>query len=74
MNDSIMAALNKINDGWTPVTVGLPPVGEQVCVTTEPKRGERGWNKAYVDEKGFWHGNGTHAKVVAWKRIIPWKG
>ncbi len=59
---------------WIPVTEALPPVGEQVIVTTAPKRGGRGINRAWVDDGGVWHGYGTFAKVVAWTVIEPWEG
>lgn len=47
-----------------------------VIVTTAPKRGpkDRAINRARVDDRGFWHGSGTFAQVVAWRKIDPWMG
>ena len=71
-----MAAIAAVNDGWIPVARALPEVGEQVIVTTAPKRGpkNRAINRAWVDDQGFWHGSGTFAQVVAWRKIDPWMG
>lgn len=59
---------------WIPVTEALPEVEKQVIVTTAPKKGPRNTNKAWVDRVGCWHGNGTHAEVVAWMDLKPWEG
>ena len=34
-----LAAIAAVHDGWIPVSRALPEVGEQVIVTTAPKRG-----------------------------------
>jgi len=74
LSETKLAAIAAVNDGWIPVARALPTVGEQVAVTTKPKKGNRNWNKAWVDEQGFWHGSGTHAEVIAWRPIKPWMG
>lgn len=74
MNESVAHAIMVANDGWTPVKQGLPPVGEVVAVTCQPKNGVRSWNRAYRDENCFWHGSGSMSNVIAWKRIRPWEG
>lgn len=74
MTDAVMAAIIAANDGWIPVEQGLPLVDEVVAVTCLPKNGVRNWNRAWRDDNGLWHGSGSMAKVIAWKRIEPWKG
>ena len=74
MTDTMTEVIMRANDGWIPVEAGLPLVDEVVAVTCQPKNGRRNWNRAWVDNGGNWHGTGSMAKVVAWKRIIPWKG
>jgi len=69
-----LAAIAGLHQGWIPVDKALPEVDVQVAVTTKPKKGDRNWNKAYVDKDGFWHGSGTHAEVIAWRPIKPWEG
>ena len=69
-----LAAIASRNKGWIPVTEALPETGVQVIVTTAPKRGPRNVNRAWVDDAGCWHGNGTSAEVVAWRKIEPWDG
>ena len=71
-----LAAIAAVHDGWIPVSRALPEVGEQVIVTTAPKRGpkNRAINRAWVDAMGVWHGSGTMAAVVAWRKLDPWMG
>ena len=71
-----LAAIAAVHDGWIPVSKALPETGVYVIVTCAPKRGpvSRSINRAWVDDKGKWHGNGTFARVVAWRKIDPWMG
>jgi len=74
MNEKKLKAIAAANAGWIPVTEALPETGVQVIVTTKAKRGTRNVNKAWVDDNGLWHGTGTFAEVVAWRKIDPWEG
>ena len=51
---------------WIPVKKDLPISGEIVLVTCVTKTGIRNVNRAYVDDNGVWHGNGSMSGVVAW--------
>lgn len=51
----------------------LPPAGQYVAVTCQPKRGGQNWNRAYIDPLGHWHGNGSMAPVIAWMPIEPYR-
>ena len=73
-SETRLAAIAGLHQGWIPVDKALPETGIQVAVTTMTKKGLRGWNKAWIDEQGFWHGSGTFAEVTAWRPIKPWKG
>ncbi|NLL91651.1 MAG: DUF551 domain-containing protein [Ruminococcaceae bacterium] len=51
---------------WIPVTKALPTPGEMVLVSCKTKSGKKSVNRAYVDEKGWWHGSGSMSGVQAW--------
>ena len=59
--------------GWIPVAESLPPAGQYVAVTCQPKRGGQNWNRAYIDPLGHWHGNVSMAPVIAWMPIEPYR-
>ncbi len=53
------------NNKWIPCRERLPEDENIVLVTTETKKGLRNVNRAYCID-GFWHGNGSMARVIAW--------
>ena len=59
---------------WIPVEEALPERGEVVAVTCVTKSGVRNWNRAYLDENGFWHGSGSMSGVVAWMPVDVYHG
>ncbi len=56
-------------DKWVPVEVRLPEENEMVLVTAKTKKGVSSVNRAYMDERGFWHGSGSMANVTAWMEL-----
>ena len=53
------------------VTDQNPAAGPTVRFT---KSGVRNWNRAYLDENGFWHGSGSMSGVVAWMPVDVYRG
>ena len=51
---------------WIPVTKALPNPEVMVLVSCKTKSGKKNVNRAYVDEKGWWHGSGSMSGVQAW--------
>ncbi len=54
-----------LND-WIPIEDLLPHPFEIVLVTCVNKKGQSDVNRAYRDTKGYWHGSGSMACVIAW--------
>ena len=50
---------------WFPVKEFLPPEGELVLITCQPKKGGADVNRAYWAD-GSWHGMGSMSNVTAW--------
>ena len=60
---------------WIPITEALPKTDDMVLVTCVTKSGLKSVNRAYCDERGFWHGLGSMAGVVAWLPLPkPYEG